>query len=88
MAAQPAFARRRGIGVLLEALLQARGLSRAASPSAREHTRETRRNWTAVPCGTDSVMAERHTREYLEEVERYRYRTQPWTAEAIAAAES
>ena len=69
----------------LEALLEVRDLTRFADHPAREYKDATRRNWTAVPCGTDVSNATRHSREYFEDIERYRYRTQPWTAEAIDA---
>ena len=75
--------RRRGIAGLYEALLEVRDLTRFADRPAREYKEETTRNWTAVPCGTDVSEAARHSREYFEDIERYRYRTQPWTAEAI-----
>jgi ubiquinone/menaquinone biosynthesis C-methylase UbiE len=76
-------ARRRGITGFFEALFEARGLARPADRAAGEYKEETRRHWTAVPCGTDVSEAARHSQEYFEDIERYRYRTQPWTAEAI-----
>ncbi|MFI4943633.1 MAG: class I SAM-dependent methyltransferase [Burkholderiales bacterium] len=75
--------RRRGIAGFFEALFEARGLARPADRPAGEYKEETRRHWTAVPCGTDVSEAVRHSQEYFADIERYRYRTQPWTAEAI-----
>ena len=75
--------RRRGVTGFFEALFEVRGLARPADRSAAEHKEETRQHWTAVPCGTDVSEAARHSQEYFEDIERYRYRTQPWTAEAI-----
>jgi len=75
--------RRRGIGGFFEALLEVRGLEHAAERPADEYKQATRRHWTGMPCGTDVSDAVRHSREYFEDIERYRYRTQPWTAEAI-----
>jgi ubiquinone/menaquinone biosynthesis C-methylase UbiE len=72
----------------LEALAEVRGdLTHFAERSAREYKDATRRNWTSVPCGTDVSEAARHSRQYFEDIERYRYRTQPWTAAAIDAFE-
>jgi ubiquinone/menaquinone biosynthesis C-methylase UbiE len=76
---------KRRLGQLLEALLEVRELTRAADRPASEYKDATRSNWTAVPCGTDVSEAARHSREYFEDIERYRYRTQPWTAGAIDA---
>jgi len=75
--------RRRGIGGFFEALLEVRGLEHAAERPADEYKQATRRHWTGMPCGTDVSDAVQHSREYFEDIERYRYRTQPWTAEAI-----
>jgi SAM-dependent methyltransferase len=75
--------RRGGLAAFFEALFEARGLTRPADRPASEFKEETRRNWSAVPCGTDASEAARHSREYFDDIERYRYRTQPWTAEAI-----
>jgi SAM-dependent methyltransferase len=58
-------------------------LSPYAERSAREYKDEARRNWGAVPCGTDAAHAARHSRTYFDEIEAFRYRTQPWTADAI-----
>jgi len=75
--------RRRGVTAFFEALFEVRGLSRPADRAAGEYKEETRRHWTAVPCGTDVSEAARHSQQYFEDIERYRYRTQAWTAEAI-----
>ena len=68
---------------LLGLLGEIRDLGRSGDREPREFKAAARRNWSAVPCGTDVTLAARHTREYFEEIERYRYRTQPWTAQAI-----
>jgi SAM-dependent methyltransferase len=60
-----------------------RHVGRYADRPAHEYKGAARANWSAVACGTDAALAARHTREYFEEIERYRYGTQPWTAEAI-----
>ena len=80
----PSLAERpRGLGGFLAALAEARDTAHFADRSAREYKDEARRNWSAVPCGTDYTRADRHSRAYFEEIERNRYRIQPWTAEAI-----
>jgi ubiquinone/menaquinone biosynthesis C-methylase UbiE len=80
---QPTPAPRGGFAALAAAIRQAWDVSSLRDGSPAGYKREARRNWTAVPCGTDVALAQRHTREYFDEIERYRYRTQPWTAEAI-----
>ncbi|MFI4941922.1 MAG: class I SAM-dependent methyltransferase [Burkholderiales bacterium] len=74
---------RKGLTGLLAAVLEARGVSRPDATSRQETKDATRRNWTAVPCGSDATTADRHSLEYFEGIEQYRYRTQPWTAQAI-----
>jgi ubiquinone/menaquinone biosynthesis C-methylase UbiE len=74
---------RHGLAGVFSALREIRGVTRFTDRPAREYKAEARRNWSAVPCGTDVALAARHTREYFDEIERHRYRTQPWTASAI-----
>lgn len=74
---------RGGFGGLLSALRELGGVTRFTDRAPSDYKDEARRNWSAVPCGTDVAIAARHTREYFEEIERYRYRTQAWTAQAI-----
>jgi ubiquinone/menaquinone biosynthesis C-methylase UbiE len=76
-------ARRGGLGGFVAAMLEARDVARPGPASRSEIRRATRLNWTAVPCGSDAATAARHSREYFDGIERYRYLTQPWTAEAI-----
>jgi SAM-dependent methyltransferase len=72
---------------LLALLGEIRALGRYPDRPPQEFKAAARRNWSAVPCGTDVALAARHTQQYFEEVERYRYRTQPWTAQAIDGLE-
>lgn len=51
------------------------------SPEA--YKAETRRNWTAAPCGSLYSAQPMHSREFFEEVEAHRYRVQGWTLDAI-----
>jgi ubiquinone/menaquinone biosynthesis C-methylase UbiE len=46
---------------------------------------ETKKNWTAAPCGSNYSDAEKWTREYYDEIEAYRYMTHPWILSSIRA---
>jgi len=74
-----------GLGGLVSAIRELRGIGQYLDRPPEAYKAEARRHWSAVPCGTDAALGARHTGAYFEEIEHHRYLTQPWTAEAIDA---
>lgn len=49
----------------------------------QEYKKQTIKNWTSSPCGSNYTAEEYLTREYFEEVEGFRYNSHPWLKNAI-----
>jgi len=68
----PAFAkpspRPGSLAAALSGVLDVCRLSPYAERSASDYKDEARRNWSAVPCGTDAAHAARHSRTYFDEI--------------------
>lgn len=53
------------------------------SLSSDEYKSQTKKKWTADPCGSTYSEEEVKSKEFYEEVEKHRYKVQDWTLDAI-----